>query len=601
MIKTNILASLIVASGISGCASLNDALVKPTSIIHHTTSNNDSNFFNTAYRSDKVAFPNLYNQFKHEQKYQVPNWSGPKFDTYWGRDYPYPFNAQQVMKDTGIKNFTLAFLNSLYDEDETHNLAAGYVDSIQEIHALGGHVTISIGGGMSQEPASFFNGDPSAAVMYKHLLDTALAYNVDSFDFDIEGTTTLYGNDVKALGLALAKLKTTLASYGKVLHLRFTLGTVDAGLLANLTKYLGSDFIWNDMSWTGGGASSLVDITSTLTDDEETMHSNPAFAKMTVPEVFHHLGMTAAVIFNNIPYKLFQQLLPWVNQHQLGLVSIWKVNDDHINNSPLDPTEGTSAHFKDFQYTDLINNQFGIKATWNKPAPVKPAQPAGLRVYAKSKQYISLKWNAVPHALYYIIKSGNQTIVQTTNCFGALSFREYPKMAVVGSHTFTVTAVNQAGASLASKPITVNIAKNTISGQIEYWDANINYNNVLFPNKQYAPEVKYIDYNHNVYQDLNTTATGVPMGLGTPAKNKKDWKLLGPDTNPSFGLSTQRRTDLANFQWNTYVKSADPLTFVQFNQGDDTSKMLPYINDFVVATPHKAFWMESNPLIANKF
>jgi len=50
------------------------------------------------------------------------------------------------MKDSSLKNFTLAFLNPLSTEDETQNMGAGYIDSFQEIRALGGDVTVSFGG-----------------------------------------------------------------------------------------------------------------------------------------------------------------------------------------------------------------------------------------------------------------------------------------------------------------------------------------------------------------------------------------------------------------------------------------------------------------------
>lgn len=147
------------------------------------------------------------------------------------------------MKDSSVRNFTLAFLNPLGKEDETGNLGAGYIDSFQEIRALGGNVTVSFGGGTPKEK-SFFNYDASPAVMYEHLRELAIGYNISSFDFDIEGAHTLNGNDLTSLCMALKKLQGLLQQdYHKTLHVRFSLGLVDQDMATTIANIYGTNFI----------------------------------------------------------------------------------------------------------------------------------------------------------------------------------------------------------------------------------------------------------------------------------------------------------------------------------------------------------------------
>ena len=556
-------------------------------------SSTSSNSFDTAYRSAKIGFASLDQQRQHEIKYNEDpnNWQGPIFTDYWGRDYQYPFNAQQVMKDSYASNFTLAFLNPLSNEDETNNLGAGYIDSIQEIHALGGNVTVSFGGWTPNE-TSFFNQDPSGDVMFQHLRALALGYNVSSFDFDIESVHTFSNQDAIACCQALAKLKSLLAEYHRNLQVRFTESGIDMDTVNTITKYFGTDFIWNDMSWTEhnkptavnyNGGFDAKDVEDQLQSNASQLKTNSAFAKMSNTEIYHHLGFTSKTLNYTTDLTNIKAISKWALDHQLGLIAKWKANDDHMVNSPLDPTENAGASEPyDFYNTDNLARYFGNLATYNKPTKA-PAVVSGVNVYAKSKQYISLKWNKSPGAQYYILEDGNgKEITQAKRNFAALSFREYPNMTVTGNHTFKVVAANAAGKAVASKPITVNISSDLISGQIEYYDANINYLNYQDPKTHaYKSEVNFIDYQGSIYQDMNTTAKGIPMN-NPPSKDKTDWKLLGKATDPRFGLSKQRLVDLANFEWDKNINVTAPLTYVNFKKGSDTATQDPHLNNFDV-------------------
>ena len=584
---------LVIASGVVLSSSGLGMLGLPTKADHQTPTFKNSNLdFNTAYRNSHTGFAHLAPQYKHEIKYNDHQnlWNGPIYSVYWGRDYDYPYSAQQIMKDSPISNFTLAFLNPLSNEDETGNFGAGYIDSFQEIRALGGNVTVSFGGATPKED-SFFNYDPSPAVMYEHLKELAIGYNINSFDFDIEGAHTLYGNDLTALCMALKKLETVLQTqYHRTMHVRFTVGPVDEFMAQDIANIYGTNFIWNDMTNTSyygphhaGVGTSPVPF---LKSDLESLKQVKQFSQMSDNEVYHHLGFTTAIDagFMHASYDEVKDAIPWTIQNQLGLISIWNVGIDHMSGSPLSPTETNPSDKTDFYFSNLIQKEFANNNYWDPSIYHSvPGQVTGLRLYSKSKMYISLKWNPVANAKYYNLEDSQGNIIsQVQRCFGSLSFREYPQLPVVGDHTFRVVAVNAKGAGQASQSLTVNIAPNLIDNQIEYYDANINYPNLTYPG-QATPTtfIPYVYYQGKIYQDINHSKAGLAMDH-SPATDKQDWKLLGTATDPQFGLTANRLQDLANFEWDKNINNLYPLQYVDFTKGEDTALKIPTFNQFVV-------------------
>ena len=553
------------------------------------TANDDLNF-NNAYRDAKIGFAHLVPQYQHAKKYseQSDAWQGPQFSVYWGRDYNQPFNGPQIIKDSPVSNFTLAFLNPLSNEDESSNLGAGYIDSFQEIHALGGNVTVSFGGWTPSE-TSFFNIDASAAIMYEHLRELAIGYNVNSFDFDIESSHSFYGNDAIACSMALAKLHTLLTSLHRTMQGRFTESYIDTDTINTVAKYYGTDFIWNDMQWTQATANSSNSyVEDELTHDMQTLKSTPAFSKMTDQEAFHHIGCTSALKpalsgqYGKLSYNDFKNLIPWALKNQLGFIGLWNVGLDHMTNSPLNHEEAGSGVVSDFYFSKLIQNNYGNIANWDpNKYHQKPTTPTNVRLYAKSKQYITLKWDAVANAQYYILEDDKGNVIQKVKrTLASLSLREYPKLQVVGNHAFKVIAVNPKGESAPTKAITVNIAKNLIAGQIEYYDANVNYYNLTWEGQSTpTPAVKYIYFQGKIYEDINHTQAGIAMDH-SPATDTTDWKLIGTATNKTFGLTANRIQDLKNFEWDQNINKKYPLVYVNFTNGQDTLPLIPKFNKF---------------------
>jgi len=148
-----------------------------------------------------------------------------------------------------------------------------------------------------------------------------------------------------------------------------------------------------------------------------------------------------------------------------------------------------------------------------------------LRVYAKSKNYISLKWDPVAGAKYYLLEDQNGNVIrQVDRCFGAISFRECPKTyQILGTHRFKVVAVNGAGKGTPSATVSTNITSSLISDQIEYYDANIDYHNIPTSktNASYYPFIKYVYYQNHIYEDVNTTQSGIAMD-NSPSKDTND-------------------------------------------------------------------------------
>ena len=541
----------------------------------------DTFSFDKAYKTSTVQYANLNYQKVHNGNFKenANSWSGPTYTGYWGWGFNNPFDAIQIMKDSGFKNFTFGFLNSISDEGILKNIGANYLDQIQEIHRMGGNVTISFGGDTSG--VSFFNNAPSSSVMYSKLKNICLGYHVNSLDFDIEGSHQLNDQESKALITALIKLREFLKNNLKEdLHIRFTpeyFGNVT--FINNVTKEWGTNnLIWNDMGFTF----SDVNLTSSNNSQDENLIESEVdrdieslkycddYKSMSDDQIMHSIGITGAIDRNyEFPFSAIKSFFSTKKSKQLGLLGIWSISNDHSSTSTIDPAHQNPVETSDFEFTNYIqtkfeNNNFQYTPnTYNQiPSPVQ-----NLIVYSKNKQYITLNWKNDLSAKYFnlIDLDTNKVIVSVDRNFASLSIREHPEYKGKNIFNLGVQAINSRGKSKIAQIKNINIS-NTINSQLEYWDANIKYNNTQINSSTYIPLVEYIYYNGNIYQDVNRTSEGISSNSLPPNQNIKDWKLVGKATDSKFGLSSTKIQDLKLFQWDQSVSEISKLITVNYNE-----------------------------------
>ena len=552
--------------------------------IYCSNSNN-----NIAYRSQTIQYANMKYQYLHNNNYKVNAnaWNGPVYTGYWGWGFNNPFDAIQIMKDSGFKNFTFGFLNQIDNEGLNKNLGANYLDQIQEIHKMGGNVTFSFGG-FTVNDKSFFNIDPSSSVMYSKLRNLCLGYHINSLDFDLEYTHTLDNKDDQlALLNALVQLRYFLkTNLNEDLHIRFTQSQFSEDLINNVSKIWGSkNVIWNDMYLTGGNnkfqsqnllaqnnESNNNYILQILDSDKNQLKALNLYNKMSDIQIFHHLGITGSISNQNaFSLDKVKDFLKSSDSKQMGLLGIWSISNDHSSTSIIDPQSDhkNSAEKNDFEYTNTLQNSFENKnynfeyRKYNK----KPNNIKDLSIYQKNHQYITLQWQNDPNVKYYnlIDLDSTKIICSVDRNFASLSIREHPEYKNKNIFNLGIQAINNKGKSKVSQIKNINISS-TINGQIEYWDANIKYNNTQINSNTYIPLVEYIYYNGNIYQDINRTSEGISNISLPPNQNIKDWKFVGKATDLKFGLSSAKIQDLKSFEWNQSINKISKLITVNYNE-----------------------------------
>jgi hypothetical protein len=143
--------------------------------------------------------------------------------------WPTPL-LSQISADSGLKNFTLAFVNSAGCKASWFNAydprAAWQLDEITKIRQAGGDVKISFGGANGIELAQACGDVTSLLAEYQAVVT---AYHLKFIDFDIEGAAVAEPASIARRSQALAKL----AAANPGLKITLTLPVLPTGLDAN--------------------------------------------------------------------------------------------------------------------------------------------------------------------------------------------------------------------------------------------------------------------------------------------------------------------------------------------------------------------------------
>ncbi|MEU0211441.1 chitinase [Streptomyces canus] len=146
------------------------------------------------------------------------------------------------------------------------------------------------------------------------------------------------------------------------------------------------------------------------------------------------------------------------------------------------------------------------------PTPTVPAAPAGLAVSGTSSSSVSLSWNAVSGATGYNVYRNGTKITAVTGTSATVT-----GLAASTSYSFQVTAVNSAGESVKSGPVTGTttaspgdggsaLPKHAVTG---YWQ---NFNNGATVQKLSAVQSQY-DIIAVAFADATTTPGAVTFNL----------------------------------------------------------------------------------------
>ncbi len=556
-----------------------------------------------------TQFPDYTSQYQHEKKQPLnDNWHGPVFTGYWGWDnYDQPFDAADILRQSNFTNFTFGFLNELGNDGDTADMkrvnttsGAGYLDQIQEIKALGGSVTFSFGGATPHE-GSFYNYAPSTYIMYEKLLALVLGYKVYSLDFDFEYPHNITDGEIRHLAAALQLLRTQVKNLtGKNMQYRFTQSYFEGSEMDILNQYIGTDFIYNDMSLTSISSNNDSSAISHAIQDLAAFRNVNAYSKMSDLQIYEHLGITAKV--ENDSYNKPDEFAAWAIENRLGLIGLWTVTHDHKENSPndLNPGHETTGKDSDFYYVNKFTNGFQNHIEQAKPT-AKPDDVAGLYCYSHNKSNTVLKWNPVKGATTYVIKEGEKVITTVNRTTAGINYLDGTGGVAIGNHVYSVYAQNSLG--LSSKPIDikVNITKDDLSTNVEYYDKNIPYhNNNWVDDSKYVPTIPYIYYKGNFYQNINSgKADGIKRNGPSPDKDSANWKVMEDPNNSNFGLSKQRINDLKNFTYDNYVKDTDGIQTIAYEKDKNTLINHPDNNKFINQLNGLGF--KTNPaIILNK-
>lgn len=252
---------------------------------------------------------------------------------------------QSVTQSTGQKFYTLAFVTNgggscnaewagTIPFSQTGQFLPNLDSDIQFIRSQGGDVIISFGGAAGQELALTCSDPTSLQAQYQAVINK---YHVNHLDFDIEGGTEGDQTSYNRRNIALAALQK--ANPGLVIS--FTLPSATTGLLdtsiglLNNAKSNGVNFsIVNLMAMDYGSADSMMGQEAINAANGFFNQLKQIFPSDSTSQLWSMIGLTVMIGQNDSQGEIFseqnaQQVLSFVQQQHLGLLSFWEVARDN--------------------------------------------------------------------------------------------------------------------------------------------------------------------------------------------------------------------------------------------------------------------------------
>jgi hypothetical protein len=253
--------------------------------------------------------------------------------------YIYPVTGGKdpvaVMRSTGVKAFTLAFIlsnggcNPVWDSAGGLT-AAGPINRINAIRKAGGDVVVSIGGASGTKLGNKCGSAAALAGAYQKVIN---AYQLRAIDIDLEA------GEVSQSKKVLGALKIIKKNNPKVQTI-LTLGTGTGGLEGNekpipaQAAAIGSPVdVWSIMpfDFCGGGTPNMTNATKSAS---EGLHKQlKAALKESDAKIYSRQGISSMnghtdCRGENVTVQDFKNILGYVQQHHLARFTFWELNRD---------------------------------------------------------------------------------------------------------------------------------------------------------------------------------------------------------------------------------------------------------------------------------
>jgi chitinase len=250
-----------------------------------------------------------------------------------------PPNPVNVMKATGIKSFTLAFVlsngkcNPAWDGERS--LTGADITRVNQIRAAGGDAIPSIGGWSGNKLGSTCSNATNLAAAYQKVIN---AGKFTAIDLDIENTDEFQNGGVQDRILGAVKI---IKQNNPGVRVVITIGTTTSGpdswgnRIIERAKALGAPVdVWAVMPFDFSSGGNMFTLTkSAVTGLKNKVKSvyglsdDAAFRRSGLSSMNGHTDNSG----ENVTVANFKSIVDWANSVHLARVSFWALNRDCNN------------------------------------------------------------------------------------------------------------------------------------------------------------------------------------------------------------------------------------------------------------------------------
>ncbi|PRY01682.1 chitinase [Allonocardiopsis opalescens] len=272
----------------------------------------------------------------------------------WGS----PPNATQIMAETGVTWFTLAFIlsdgscNPAWDGNRPLNGADA--QRINEIRAAGGDVIPSFGGWAGNKLGEFCSTPEALAGAYQRVID---AYDLRAIDIDIEASE--FENE--AVQDRVLNALRIVKERNPGIQTIVTMGTGASGpnwwgqrLVRRGAELNAQVDVWTLMPFNFGGGSDMGQATITAMEGlKNQLMSTHGYSEA---EAYRHMGISSmngvTDVGETITQAHFQTMLNYVRTNSLGRFTFWSLNRDRP--CAGDPSACSGIGQQPWEFTRII-------------------------------------------------------------------------------------------------------------------------------------------------------------------------------------------------------------------------------------------------------
>ena len=425
-------------------------------------------------------------------------------------------SLQEIQKNTGLKNFMLAFVQNditgaagkinpawfgtvpVFDPQSAAAKASlSNIDTqINTIEGNGGHVGISFGGAAGSAIwASNASYTPSADDIAAALTKVIQKYKLNWIDFDIEGSELSDDVGLTSLGKALGTLQTSMPK----LQVSLTVAADAAGSIGinpnfkkpftDLGNGLARMPIINSMAMdygSGWGTKSMYDgavkAVTEVANTTSTLWAQSKFGKSGQQVLTKYTGVTPMLGNNDSSPQCFtkhdaSQLGAWATKNTIRWIGYWDANSDFAAPAPAPgkvTLDDSGMYQQPYDYAHIFQNTFGDSD--NKSGQVSGT--INITAFQNSPNVLAFTWNAIENAAYYSIYVDDK--IQQSHWYGGNGYFGFsPTAYTPGAHKIKVVAHGSGGSSVTSSEFSVTIPDSSaaygVNKQLNIFNTNTTY------------------------------------------------------------------------------------------------------------------------------